>query len=52
MPGIPRPAPCAIPERGQWADWLDVGIDMAPTFRGSPAGSIAVERFVENPDRS
>jgi putative SOS response-associated peptidase YedK len=36
-----------ILERAQWADWLDVRNDMAPSFRGSPAGSIAVERFVE-----
>lgn len=38
-----------ILERGQWAGWLDVTNDMAPIFRGSPAGSIAVERFVEAP---
>lgn len=31
--------------RAQWADWLDVGNDMARGFNGSPAGTIAVERF-------
>ena len=36
-----------ILERGQWADWLDPADDMAPSFRGSPAGTIMVERFVE-----
>jgi len=34
-----------ILERGQWDDWLDVKNDMAPSFQGSPAGAIAVERF-------
>jgi len=34
-----------ILERAQWADWLDVGNDMASSFLGSPAGSIVVERF-------
>jgi putative SOS response-associated peptidase YedK len=38
-----------ILERDQWADWLDVGNDMAPSFRGSPAGTIHVERFIEAP---
>jgi putative SOS response-associated peptidase YedK len=33
--------------RAQWADWLDVKNDMAPSFKGSAPGSIAVERFVE-----
>jgi hypothetical protein len=36
-----------ILERAQWADWLDVKNDLAPTFLGSSAGSISVERFVE-----
>jgi len=36
-----------ILERAQWADWLDVKNDMAPSFGGSLAGAIAVERFVE-----
>jgi putative SOS response-associated peptidase YedK len=36
-----------ILERGQWADQLDVTNDMAPSFRGLPTGTIAVERFVE-----
>ena len=39
----------AILEREQWSDWLDVKSDMAPTFRGSPAGTIAVEWFTEAP---
>jgi putative SOS response-associated peptidase YedK len=38
-----------ILERAQWDDWLDVKNDMAPSFRGSPVGSVAVERFVEAP---
>lgn len=38
-----------ILDRAQWADWLDAKNDMAPSFRGSPAGTIAVERFVEAP---
>jgi putative SOS response-associated peptidase YedK len=38
-----------ILERAQWADWLDVRNDMAPTFKGSSAGTIAAERFVEAP---
>jgi hypothetical protein len=38
-----------IVERGQWADWLDVRHDMAPTFKGSQAGTIAVERFIDPP---
>jgi putative SOS response-associated peptidase YedK len=36
-----------ILERAQWADWLDARNDMAPAFKGSAAGSIAVGRFVE-----
>jgi putative SOS response-associated peptidase YedK len=36
-----------ILERAQWSDWLDVKNDMAPSFRGSPEGTITVERFVE-----
>jgi hypothetical protein len=36
-----------ILERAQGSDWLDAKNDMAPSFRGSPAGSISVERFVE-----
>jgi putative SOS response-associated peptidase YedK len=36
-----------ILERADWSDWLDVKNDMAPRFRGSPAGSIKIERFVE-----
>jgi putative SOS response-associated peptidase YedK len=36
-----------ILERARWADWLDLRNDMAPSFKGSPAGSVAVERFVE-----
>lgn len=34
-----------ILERAQWAQWLDPSNDMAPGFLGSPAGTIAVERF-------
>ena len=33
--------------RDQWGAWLDPGNDMAPGFRGSPAGSLIVERFTE-----
>jgi putative SOS response-associated peptidase YedK len=29
----------------QWADWLNTAKDLAPTFRGSPAGTIAAEYF-------
>jgi putative SOS response-associated peptidase YedK len=36
-----------ILERGLWADWLDPANDMAPSFRGSTAGMITAERFVE-----
>ena len=36
-----------ILERAQWADWLVAKNDLAPSFRGSPAGSISVERFVD-----
>jgi putative SOS response-associated peptidase YedK len=36
-----------ILERGQWADWLDPANDMAPSFKGSGAGTIAAERFIE-----
>jgi hypothetical protein len=38
-----------ILERAQWADWLDASNDMAPSFKGSPLGSIAVERFTDAP---
>jgi len=38
-----------ILETARWADWLDVANDMAPSFRGSPAWTIIVERFVEAP---
>jgi putative SOS response-associated peptidase YedK len=38
-----------ILERASWADWLDVRNDMAPSFLGSPGGTISVERFVEAP---
>lgn len=38
-----------ILERAQWGDWLDVTNDIAPAFRGSPAGTLAVERFVDAP---
>jgi putative SOS response-associated peptidase YedK len=34
-----------ILERDQWADWLNTAKDLAPSFRGSPAGAIAVEYF-------
>jgi putative SOS response-associated peptidase YedK len=36
-----------ILQRAQWSDWLNPANDMAPSFKGSPAGTIAVERFVE-----
>jgi len=36
-----------ILQRSQWADWLNPANDMAPSFKGSPAGEIVVERFVE-----
>jgi putative SOS response-associated peptidase YedK len=36
-----------ILRRDQWSEWLDPRNDMAPSFRGSPAGTIAAERFVE-----
>lgn len=36
-----------ILERAQWADWLEPANDMAPSFKGSPAGAIRAERFVE-----
>jgi putative SOS response-associated peptidase YedK len=36
-----------ILERAQWADWLNPSSDLAPTFKGSPAATIAVERFTE-----
>jgi putative SOS response-associated peptidase YedK len=59
LTSAPRPDQAAyhnrqtmILERAQWSDWLDVRNEMAPTFRGSPAGSIAVERFVEPPAAS
>jgi len=49
MNGRARPARSAtvILERAQWYHWLNVKKDMAPSFRGSPAGSITVEQFVE-----
>jgi hypothetical protein len=31
----------------QWAEWLDPANDMAPSFTGSPAGSLDVEPFIE-----
>jgi len=31
----------------QWAEWLNPANDMAPTFLGSPAGSLIVEPFTE-----
>jgi putative SOS response-associated peptidase YedK len=37
-----------ILERAQWADWLNPANDMAPSFRGSPAGTIIAERFTES----
>jgi putative SOS response-associated peptidase YedK len=36
-----------ILQRAQWSDWLNPANDVAPSFKGSPAGTIAVERFVE-----
>jgi len=36
-----------ILQRAQWSDWLNPANDMASLFKGSPAGTIAVERFVE-----
>jgi len=33
-----------ILERAKWGEWLDVANDMAPSFTGSPAGTIAAER--------
>jgi putative SOS response-associated peptidase YedK len=36
-----------ILERGEWRDWLDPANDMAPTFKGSSPGTVAVERFTE-----
>ena len=36
-------------DHAQWADWLNPTNDMAPLFKGSPAGTVAVERFVESP---
>lgn len=33
--------------RTQWAAWLDPANDMARTFKGSAAGSLSVEPFVE-----
>ena len=36
-----------ILERAQWADWLDPSNHMAPSFKGSPARTIYVERLVE-----
>ena len=38
-----------ILEPAQWDAWLDPSNDMAPTFKGSPAGTLTVERFVEVP---
>jgi len=38
-----------ILERGQWAEWLDLRSDMAPNFKGSPVGSLRIERFEEAP---
>jgi putative SOS response-associated peptidase YedK len=35
----------AILRPDQWAAWMDPANDMAPRFTGSPAGTIAVERF-------
>ncbi|HWA60638.1 MAG TPA: SOS response-associated peptidase [Caulobacteraceae bacterium] len=37
-----------ILERSQWADWLNTTVDLAPSFKGSPAGTIAVE-YVSGP---
>lgn len=34
--------PVILPKDG-WADWLDAKNDLAPTFRGSPPGTIAEE---------
>jgi len=34
--------PVILPKDG-WVDWLDVKNDLAPTFRGSPPGTIAEE---------
>ena len=36
-----------ILERADWDDWLNPANDMAPSFKGSPAGTITVERFVD-----
>jgi putative SOS response-associated peptidase YedK len=36
-----------ILERSQWAEWLDLANDMAPTFQGSPAGTIAATRVLD-----
>lgn len=36
-----------ILERAEWSYWLDPRNDMAPSFKGSPAGTIKVERCVE-----
>jgi putative SOS response-associated peptidase YedK len=33
--------------RDQWGEWLNPANDMAPSFRGSPAGSLTVEPFTE-----
>jgi hypothetical protein len=34
--------PVILPKDG-WSEWLDVKNDFAPSFRGSPAGTIAEE---------
>lgn len=31
--------------RADWANWLDASNDLAPCFKGSPHGSVAVEYF-------
>ncbi|HEY3798374.1 MAG TPA: SOS response-associated peptidase [Caulobacteraceae bacterium] len=34
-----------ILDRAQWMDWLNTGTDLAPSFKGSPAGTIVAEYF-------
>ena len=36
-----------ILDHRQWGEWLDPSNDLAATFKGSPAGTIQVERFLE-----
>jgi putative SOS response-associated peptidase YedK len=38
-----------ILEQDLWEEWLDPGSDLAPTFKGSPAGTLHIERFEEAP---